>query len=130
MGFGIETNMNCLEFKQNLPDLMDEETPEGASHFHSCPDCAAEWTEIRQLRSLFKRLPDREPHPVSIRKILEAAKTPQLPSRRILTQWVSWLTQAGLSRSFAPAMVVVLLFVSLLMSVSNARGVRVAETQE
>lgn len=114
--------MNCIEFEQNLPDLMYEEDSEAQVHLLSCPHCSGEWEGVKELRAAFKKLPEREPSSVSLQNILckAALRSPlNFEWGKLFEKLFGWVPQLGLTRTFAPAMVVVLLFVSLLMAVSN-----------
>lgn len=118
--------MNCLEFEQSLPDLLYGEDKEGEAHLLSCPECAKLWRDAREVRVLFKRLPFVAPSPFILQKVSRLAAR---EASRIRIDWeklLGWLPHLGFNRGFAPAMVVVLFFVSVLMAVSKP-GEKLAE---
>ena len=42
--------MNCVEFQERLPEILDSgETPESKVHIHTCLDCSDLYAELREI---------------------------------------------------------------------------------
>jgi len=75
--------MKCKHIKYRLSAFMDgrvgpDEAAEIEGHLRICPDCGAEWREMRQVTDLLGLLPDAAPEPFFATRL--TARLQQEPS--------------------------------------------------
>ena len=75
--------MKCKDIKYRLSALVDGRVATGEAaeiegHLRVCPDCGAEWREMRQVADLLGLLPDAAPEPFFATRLM--ARLRQEPS--------------------------------------------------
>lgn len=129
--------MNCSEFQQALPDLVDMGLPlpdskEVALHMKACPACRNEWDWAVGISTAFHALPDPLPSPRLSQPIFEELYG---SSRSLLQKakalWLRFPEFLSVVPRLAPAMIVLFIAVgaglALLPGKESGQKVSVAE---